>query len=71
MALGGHADQIPHRQSGATTGCRGRRHRDRRIHGGVSGAVEFGQCRGDDHGDRVAAVHTESAGSDGGFQAKF
>ena len=46
-------------------------HRDRRIGGGVSGLVEFGQCRGDDHGDRVAAVHTESAGSDRGSQPEL
>src|SRR6185437_1504087 len=55
----------------AATGTRRCWHRDRRVNRGVGGLLEFGQCRGDYHGDRVAAVYTEPAGSDGGFQAEL
>jgi hypothetical protein len=62
--VGGHADQIPHRQLGPTAGSGRCRHRDGSVDGGVCGLVEFGEGGGDDHRYRVTAMHTEVTGGD-------
>ena len=69
--VGGHPDQVAHRQGGTAAGARGWRHRNRCVVNRVCGLVELAQCGGDDDGDRQPAVLTELARGDAGAQPKF
>ncbi len=67
--VGGHPDQVPHRQGGVPSGVRRRGHRDVGIVHGMGGLVEFGQCGAGDDRDGMAAMGTHLAGGDAQLQS--
>jgi hypothetical protein len=69
--VGGHPDQIAHRQRAVPTGARRCRHRNRRVIDRVGGLVELGQRGARDHRHRMPPMRPQPTGGDAGLQTEF
>jgi hypothetical protein len=69
--VGGHADQITHRQHAAPTGACRCGHRDLEIVYRVGGRVELGQRGARDHRDRMPAMAAQPTRGDAGLEPEF